>query len=87
MPRGMTDLLEVVVLPASAHDFLHGCRAAVRLPALFLPRNTFLNCTIPALVNINVGSSPGTTGSARVHCMPLLFKVIGEFLSDFGLPS
>jgi hypothetical protein len=25
------------------------------------PRNTFLNCTIPALVNRSVGSSPGTS--------------------------
>ena len=60
MARGVADIFEVVVLAAGAHAFLRCHRAVVT--ACLKPVNRFLNCTMPALVNISVGSFCGTSG-------------------------
>ncbi len=60
MAGGVADIVEVVVLAAGTHAFLHRGGAAVgRFSA---PVNRFLNCTMPALVNSRVGSLRGTSG-------------------------
>ncbi len=60
MARRVPDIVEIVVLAAGAHAFLGGGGALVG-PLLDAVK-TFLNCTMPALVNINVGSLRGTSG-------------------------
>jgi hypothetical protein len=61
MARGVADIVEVVVLAAGAHAFLRRGGALIG-PRFSTPVKTFLNCTMPALVNINVGSLRGTNG-------------------------
>jgi hypothetical protein len=61
VPGGVPHLLEVVVLAAGAHALLCGRRAPAAAGGSSIPRKTFLNGTIPALVNSRVGSSPGTS--------------------------
>ncbi|MNV58472.1 hypothetical protein D3C71_1508510 [compost metagenome] len=39
-----------------------------------MPRNTSLNCTMPELVNISVGSLPGTSGLDATTVWPLETK-------------
>jgi hypothetical protein len=39
-----------------------------------VPRNTSLNCTMPELVNISVGSLPGTKGLEATTVWPLEAK-------------
>ena len=58
--RRVADIVEVVMLAAGAHAFLRRGRA--RVGRFSRPVNTFLNCTMPALVNISVGSLRGTSG-------------------------
>jgi hypothetical protein len=71
--RGVADIVEVVVLAAGAHAFLRGGGARCR--ALLLPVKTFLNCTMPALVNISVGSLRGTSGDDGTISWPwVLFQ-------------
>jgi hypothetical protein len=57
---GVADVVEVVVLAAGADAFLGGDGAVVG--ARLDPVKTFLNCTMPAFVNISVGSLRGTSG-------------------------
>ena len=73
MPRGVADLLEIVVLAACADALLH---VVARRPygGCSWPRKTFLNCTIPAFVNMSVGSSPGTTGELGSTMCPCFSK-------------
>jgi hypothetical protein len=60
VPRRVADIVEVVVLAAGAHAFLG--RRGARASALLGAGEHVLNWTIPALVNINVGSLRGTRG-------------------------
>jgi hypothetical protein len=60
VPGGIADIVEVIVLAARADALLRGSRADI--VALFDPVKRFLNCTIPELVNISVGSLRGTRG-------------------------
>ena len=60
MPCGIAYIFQVVVLAARAHAALRTRRSHIR--PLSCPRNTSLNCTMPALVNIGTGSLPGTSG-------------------------
>ena len=69
--RGVADIVEVVVLAAGAHAFLRGRRRADRA-ASRAPVKTFLNCTMPALVNISVGSLRGTSGDDGTTSWPVL---------------
>ena len=73
MARGVADILEVVVLAAGAHAFLRGGRAVVG-PLSRAPVKTFLNCTMPALVNSSVGSLRGTSGEDGTISWPFLAK-------------
>ncbi len=70
--RGIADIVEVVVLAARAHAFLRSDRAQVG--TFSRPVKTFLNCTIPALVNIRVGSFRGTSGEDGTTSWPLRAK-------------
>ena len=77
VPRGAADVLEVVVLAAGAHALLGGggprrSRGAPR------PRNTPLNCTMPALVKSRVGSWAGTSGRGAHHGVPVAREVVEE---------
>ncbi len=58
---GVADIVQVVVLAAGAHAFLRRGGPGVG-PASPAPVNTFLNCTMPLLVNSSVGSLRGTSG-------------------------
>jgi hypothetical protein len=58
--RGIAHVFQVVVLATGAQAGLHG--RGTHIGRLSLPRNTSLNCTMPELVNISVGSLPGTSG-------------------------
>ena len=69
---GVADIFEVVVLAAGAHAFLRGGGALIG--ALLRPVKTFLNCTMPALVNIRVGSLRGTSGLDGTISWPLRAK-------------
>ena len=71
--RRVTDVFEVVMLAAGAHAFLRWSRRGHRA-AVSLPVKTFLNCTMPALVNINVGSLRGTSGDDATISCPLAAK-------------
>jgi hypothetical protein len=53
----MADVVEIVVLAASANDFLAGSRSVVR--PTFTPEKDFLELIHPALTNSSVGSSAG----------------------------
>jgi hypothetical protein len=66
--RGVADVVEVVVLAAGAHALLRGRGA--RHGARFQPVNTFLNGTMPAFVNIRVGSLYGTSGALCTTSCP-----------------
>ena len=53
----------------------HFCDVAARVYGRFSsPVKTFLNCTMPALVNINVGSLRGTSGLEATTSWPFLRK-------------
>ena len=71
--RGVADVVEVVVLAAGADAFLRGrARAAGPVSG---PVKTFLNCTMPALMNISVGSFCGTSGDDGTTRGPSLEEV------------
>ena len=72
MPGGVTDIFEIVVFAAGAHAFLR--RDSTFIRPLFGPVKTFLNCTIPALVNSRVGSLRGTSGLDATTSWPFLAK-------------
>ena len=71
--RGVADIVEVVVLAAGAHAFLRRGRARIGR-GFSTPVKTFLNCTMPALVNISVGSLRGTSGADGTTSWPFLAK-------------
>ena len=48
-----------------------------------MPVKTFLNCTIPALVNMSVGSLRGTSELDGTTLCPFLEKKLEEVRSDF----
>ena len=73
MPRGVADIVEIVVLAAGAHAFLRG-GGALRKRRFSTPVKTFLNCTMPALVNIKVGSLRGTSGDDGTISWPFAVK-------------
>ena len=73
MARRVADVLEIVVLAARAHAALRA-RRTVNSRAMSLPRNTSLNCTMPALVNSSVGSLPGTSELEGTTAWPFLRK-------------
>ena len=59
MARGITDVVRSLCLPPARTHF---CDEAARVYERFsAPVNRFLNGTIPALVNIKVGSLRGTS--------------------------
>jgi hypothetical protein len=70
VPRGIADIVEVIVLAAGAHAFLRGNGARIR-SRFSSPVKTFLNGTMPALTNISVGSLCGTSGAEGTISMPL----------------
>src|SRR5260370_5677415 len=54
---------------------MHFCDVVARTYGRFsTPVNTFLNCTMPALVNISVGSLRGTSGDDGTMAWPLSAK-------------
>ena len=69
MPRGIADIVQIVVLAAGANAFLRRGRTHI-VAIRSTPVNKFLNWTIPELVNISVGSLRGTSGelTARSRC-------------------
>ena len=69
---GVADVVEVVVLAAGAHAFLRGRGADEG--RFSTPVKTFLNCTMPALVNISVGSLRGTSELEGTISCPRLAK-------------
>ena len=71
--RGVADIVEIIVLAAGAHAFLRGRGAAYRA-RFSMPVKTFLNWTMPALVNINVGSLRGTSGEEATISWPFFLK-------------
>jgi hypothetical protein len=73
MARGIADIVEIVVLAAGAHAFLRRHRRSNRAGAPG-PVKTFLNCTMPALVNISVGSLRGTSGLEATTSCPFVLK-------------
>ncbi len=79
--RGIADIVEIVVLAAGAHALLRRRRARCRR-AFSCPVKTFLNCTMPALVNINVGSLRGTSGDDGNHLVAVLAEVVEEGAAD-----
>ena len=50
---------------------------------LSMPRNTSLNCTMPALVNSSVGSLPGTRLEAHDR-VALGLEELQELVADVG---
>ena len=60
MPGRVADIVEVIVLAAGAHAFLRRGGAVV-VARFSWPVNTFLNWTMPLLVNSRVGSLLGTS--------------------------
>jgi hypothetical protein len=53
----------------------HFCEVAARLYGRFsAPVKTFLNCTMPALVNMSVGSLRGTSGLDGTTSCPSRLK-------------
>jgi penicillin-binding protein 1A len=81
--RGVADIVQVVVLAAGAHALLRGRGRRVNRAASPAPVKTFLNCTMPALVNIRVGSLRGTSGLEATTSWPFLTLVL---LSSDGRP-
>ena len=69
---GVADIVQVVVLAAGAHAFLR--RRGPRIGPFLWPVKTFLNWTMPALVNSNVGSLRGTSGELGTTSCPLRAK-------------
>jgi hypothetical protein len=67
--RGVAHVFQVVVLAAGAQAGLH--RSCAVVGRLSVPRNTSLNCTMPELVNISVGSLPGTSELDATTVWPL----------------
>jgi hypothetical protein len=61
VPGGIADIVEVVVLAASANAFLRAGR--LLYGRVSRPVNTFLNGTMPAFTNMSVGSFCGTSGA------------------------
>ena len=59
--------------PARTHFWQVVARVYARRSS---PRNTPLNCTIPAFVNRSVGSSPGTSGDEGTRVCPLRSKYL-----------
>jgi hypothetical protein len=58
----------------------HFCTVVARTYGRFsTPVKTFLNCTMPALVNISVGSLRGTSGEERTTVWPLPSKKVRNF--------
>jgi 2-succinyl-5-enolpyruvyl-6-hydroxy-3-cyclohexene-1-carboxylate synthase len=70
--RRVADIFEVVVLAAGTHAFLRG--GGTLVGRFSTPVKTFLNCTIPALVNNKVGSLRGTSGLDGTISCPLAAK-------------
>ena len=62
MARGVADIVQIVVLAAGAHALLARSWRARSRACLDAGEQTFLNWTMPALVNISVGSLRGTQG-------------------------
>ena len=54
MARGIADIVEIVVLARPRGRI--SASGGARISRFSMPVKTFLNCTIPALVNIRVGS-------------------------------
>ena len=83
VPRGVADLLEIVVLAAGPDTLLHRGRAS-SAGRLLLAEKYFLE-----LHHAGVGEHQRRVVArqhrrARVDDMPVLFEVLGEFASDFG---
>ena len=84
MPRGVADLLEVVVLSAGPHALLHGRGATRASGRLLLAEEHLLELHHPRVREHQRRVVAGHDRRAGMHQVPLLLKVRDEFLADFG---